>query len=230
MLDLNTMIERFLDEAINTQIDQCSQLDNMAIRSVNNILSKNENRHYNIAFWLKRYRALRSYKREWHSAIVSEIVKFADKGREPLSIHNLDVLLQEYSYLYSRIQNVVPSKQDDKPRDVAVITSKALWICYPNDVPMLDSYAERALSVISRLVAFNRLEGRSDGTARFEQFAHTWCRLYDIAQFDSVSIGDYPYRVRVFDRILRIIGEPGYGLVPYQPLAAETRLHGARAA
>ena len=46
---------------------------------------------------------------------------------------------------------IPPSRKTGRLRDVTSLTSKALWCCYPQDVPMFDDYAVRALQVISRL-------------------------------------------------------------------------------
>jgi hypothetical protein len=48
----------------------------------------------------------------------------------------------------------------------------------------------------------------------YRKFVHVWKALYDRygRTLDDVGIGTDPYRVRVFDRILWIIGEPRFGV------------------
>jgi hypothetical protein len=61
-----------------------------------------------------------------------------------------------------------------------------------------------------------------------------WLNLYRGVRIDDARLGDYPYKVRVFDRILWIIGQPDYGDTRRQlggtsvdPVAATSRVRGA---
>ena len=52
-----------------------------------------------------------------------------------------------------------------------------------------------------------------DGSTRYGAFAFTWRALYEghAASITAVDACGYPFRVRIFDRILLLIGEPAYG-------------------
>ena len=44
--------------------------------------------------------------------------------------------------------------KNQTPRSLTSLTSKALWCCYPDAIPIFDSYARRALWVLSRLMGW----------------------------------------------------------------------------
>jgi len=52
------------------------------------------------------------------------------------------------------------------------------------------------------------------GQGRYRQFAQVWKALYTnhAETIESLDLGGYPYRVRIFDTILVILGEQKYGL------------------
>jgi len=101
------------------------------------------------------------------------------------------------------------SSSDLEGRDFTVLASKALWLCYPYQVAICDSYAKRALYVVSKLE-----EGIAPITegSDYHQFVQVWENLYTKHHdtIESLDMGAYPYRVRVFDRILWLIGQPYY--------------------
>ena len=88
--------------------------------------------------------------------------------------------------------------------------SKALWLCYPNAVPIFDGYARDALYTISKLE--NGVSVLPEKRPEYEQFVHIWKQLYSKYQatIEDLDMGAYAYRVRVFDRILWLIGRPSY--------------------
>jgi len=53
--------------------------------------------------------------------------------------------------------------------------------------------------------------------AKYERFTAMWFALYREVeeQINRRLNEEYPYSVRVFDKILWIIGQPDYGLIPY---------------
>ena len=55
------------------------------------------------------------------------------------------------------------------------LTSKALWCCDPDDVPIFDRNAANALRVVSRLYQWDPGAGQSE----YERFLNVWFRAYD---------------------------------------------------
>ena len=75
---------------------------------------------------------------------------------------------------------------------------------------MLDGWTRNALYVISKIE--NGINPIAEKTPEYEQFVHVWKQLYSKYKetIENLDIGTYPYRVRVFDRILWLIGRPSY--------------------
>jgi hypothetical protein len=100
---------------------------------------------------------------------------------------------------------------DGRKRNFVSLASKALWLRYPDVVPLYDRFAQDALWILSKLESDLPLV--PEGTTRYGAFALIWQTLYDRYAVSVAAIDNkgYPYRVRIFDRILWLIGEPTYG-------------------
>jgi hypothetical protein len=104
---------------------------------------------------------------------------------------------------------VVPiSEVTGKKREVTSLTSKALWCCYPHDIPILDDYAERALQVISRIL---RLAPATE-KPRYSAFVDVWFQVYDEIKLviDKPELNKYKYKVRVLDKLLWYLGQHSF--------------------
>jgi hypothetical protein len=66
------------------------------------------------------------------------------------------------------------------------------------------------LWVLSKLLDIDPLPG---GEPKYRKFVHIWKALYQRYEgtLNEIPLGDYPYRVRIFDMILWLIGQPRYG-------------------
>ena len=97
-------------------------------------------------------------------------------------------------------------------REFTSLASKGLWFCYPESVPIFDRFAQRALWVISTLE--KDITPLPESESEYKKFIHFWKALYEryATIINSLDIGSYPYCVRIFDKILWLIGEPRYGV------------------
>jgi hypothetical protein len=119
------------------------------------------------------------------------------------------LVISEHERLRERIRHVAPhSLKTGKPREVTSLTSKALLCCYPYDVPIFDSYALRALQVISRLSRMTTGENQSE----YACFVDAWFQVYDEVEpvIELAGLDGYPYKVRVLDRLLWYLGQPNF--------------------
>jgi hypothetical protein len=80
---------------------------------------------------------------------------------------------------------------------------------------MYDGFAQNSLWIISRLAGKCP---RSPNGHRYHLFADVWMQLYEEAlpEIERIDLRGYPYQVRVFDKILWIVGEPNYNRNPCQ--------------
>lgn len=74
---------------------------------------------------------------------------------------------------------------------------------------MFDSYAQRALWVLAKLEI--GIAAPTNG-ADYYQFVSVWAQFYEryLDTINGLDTNGYPYRVRVFDRILWMIGKDQY--------------------
>lgn len=91
-----------------------------------------------------------------------------------------------------------------------ISSQEALWLCYPASVPLYDSFTQCALWVLSKLLDIDPLP---KAEPEYRQFVHMWKALYQRYEstLNEIPLGNYPYRVRIFDMVLWLVGQPRYG-------------------
>jgi nucleoside-specific outer membrane channel protein Tsx len=57
-----------------------------------------------------------------------------------------------------------------------------------------------------------------DNDIPYTRFVKVWLNLYHRVTIDDNRLDGYPFKVRVFDKILWIIGQPDYGDRHQRPL------------
>jgi hypothetical protein len=95
------------------------------------------------------------------------------------------------------------------------LASKILWCRFPGHIPIYDGFAVRGLKTLSRLAAIPRLAH----VGEYAQFSHAWWGVYaQTRPLIERHLGEhplpqrYPYPVRILDKILWYLGQPGYGV------------------
>lgn len=207
MINLDAVIRAFGAQALRMQLAE-EKTDSKALTALKDRAALN--RPDAIRRWLESYRAFQGIPGANRSAIASTIVDWADARdmrRDLTTADSLDRAHAEITALCVRANG--------RQRDFTSLASKALWLCYPESVPIYDTYARRALWVISKLE--RDLSTLAESDLEYRKFVHVWKALYDryASAINSIDIGGYPYRVRIFDKILWLIGEPRYSRSVY---------------
>jgi hypothetical protein len=218
MIDLNKIVEHFLDEALWQCRNQGLKEDDAVIRFLNDQNQSTDERQTEVLKWLLYYGVLQGLNEADRNAVATVIVEFADaRGAIVGPLREVEII-DKFKDLHKRCSSGVRPNRDGKPRSLTSLTSKALWCCYPDAIPIFDSYAQRALWVLSRLMG----HGRPTDVMEYSRFVSVWLSLYREVErtLDDARLGDCRYKVRVFDRILWIIGRPDYGDTPRQPTSA----------
>jgi hypothetical protein len=86
-----------------------------------------------------------------------------------------------------------------------------LWLCYPETVPIFDAHARNAIYFLSKI---DPEIPRIDQEWRpYRKYVTVWLFLYEKYRnpIEEIHCAGCPYKVRVFDRVLWALGEPGYG-------------------
>jgi hypothetical protein len=141
-------------------------------------------------------------------AIAGEIIGFADEPREASLHRDKDRIVSEFNRLKERISKVAKPNKNGKPPNLQSLTSKALWCCYPYDVPIYDKNAASALRVISRLCDVVPQPRQEE----YACFVDAWLQVYNEVEpvITQEDLSDCPYKVRVLDRMLWYLGQSSF--------------------
>jgi hypothetical protein len=208
MPDLKWIVEKVIQE--NPQVfsgDFSEDLD--MIEAIDNRIADTADRINRMKEWLRSYSVVRPWKTEIRLKIAGQILSFADIRKHECLGQDQDLIISEFLKLKEMILVVVPiSEVTGKKREVTSLTSKALWCCYPHDIPILDDYAERALQVISRIL---RLAPATE-KPRYSAFVDVWFQVYDEIKLviDKPELNKYKYKVRVLDKLLWYLGQHSF--------------------
>jgi hypothetical protein len=206
MISLERVIRHFGQEALRQLKNEQESRDDLNALEV---LGKKAapNRMAGIRRWLQSYEVFQGIDGPRRDAIATAVLEWADSRDLQRDLTSVDALAEAHVEL-----NSVCTRAYGEERDFTSLASKALWLCYPDSVPIFDSFAQRALWVISKLEPdIDALPGKNP---EYRKFVHIWKALYDRygRTLEDIGIENYPYRVRIFDRILWIIGEPRFGV------------------
>jgi hypothetical protein len=209
MLDLASLTEDFIRNDFQ-KLDWDNGQDEPTVRAVGASDMEPAARKGQLRKWLDLYKVIRFFPQETRGKIVRQILKYADDGSRPRGpLGSKAAVLSEYEKLRQRIQAVIaPGRKSGKPPEVTSLTSKALWCCYPNDVPIFDANAEKALQVASRLCRI----APEPAQTPYALFVDVWLQLYEKLKpvIEQADLKGYPYRVRVLDILLWHVGSPGF--------------------
>ena len=186
--------------------------DQSVLRAINETDMEEAERMQRLLKWLNYYRVLLFFPPENSKQVAHQILAYADNERSvSKTLARGDIFLQ-YKMLREKLCAAAHRNPiSGKPRNVDSLTSKALWCCYPSDIPIMDDYAERALQVISRLSGIKLKTGNLNKD-RYECFLEVWFLLYERVApvIDPLDPTQYPFKPRVLDRLLWHYGQPNY--------------------
>jgi hypothetical protein len=201
LINLEAMARAFVSRAIAiTQHNLETDIDAPAIRAVHGQIRDNRERESALKKWLRDYAVFQGFTAEMRADVVRRVLQFADDERC-------------HSEALSHIGTLQGTRNQPRRRDVTSLTTKALWCCYPNAVPIYDRLAQNALWVMCKLARIQPTLDSKDN--RYETFSDVWLQIYAAVEGIITAeirshISHYPYKVRVFDRILWSIGQPNY--------------------
>ncbi len=215
MFDLNRVVDHFLEEAVWRCINESQSVDEAIIRNLDERTASVEVRRKEVINWLRSYVVLQGLNRDDEVGVADAILEFADARSRAVPTSEGEII-QLFNELHQRSSSRVRPKRNKQNRSLVSLTSKALWCCYPHEIPLFDKNADSALCVVSRLMGLVRPE---DNLPQYNRFVSVWLDVYRRIEsaIDDKRLEGYPYKVRVFDRILWIIGQPDYGRVQYKP-------------
>jgi hypothetical protein len=201
-LDFSAIVRRFGPVAAN-ELSQKEKSDAEAISAVAD--PNMPTRHEVVLEWLRDYSAFRGIKGPFRSDIVQAFLRWADDRSRPLELHGEDQICDAHNSLTSACE-----LEPLKGRGLTSLISKALWLRYPETVPIFDGNAQRALQVLCKLD--DRLPLLGPKLGEYEAFVRVWSVYYVRNRqgiLDAITNG-YSYPVRILDVILWKLGSPSY--------------------
>jgi hypothetical protein len=207
MLDLKELTKELLAERCQDGGFETDK-DKAVVEAIDQLDLGLEERKQRVVTWLNHYKVFMGFPRDQKTAVAEEVVAFADERRERLLHRDQEIIVLEFLSLQERIGKVGLRTKAGKAHGITSLTSKALWCCYPEDVPIFDRNAAGTLKIISRLCKLPSTNGKSE----YGGFIDMWFRVYN--EIDSVivqaDLRDCPYRIRVLDRLLWYLGQDSY--------------------
>jgi hypothetical protein len=210
MCDLRQLASEFIESGWYSDRAE-TEADEAVIKAVNERDRDPADRRKSLVEWLSRYRVFRGLRSDSRTLIAGEIIAFADERHED-SLHRVkNNIIAEFNKLRHRISAI-------SPRNETSLASKALWCCYPNDVPIFDRNAASALRVISRVCHLAPEPNQEE----YASFVDVWLQVYNEIEpaIDSRNLCDCPYGVRMLDRLLWYLGRDGFYQVTSGPKRA----------
>lgn len=212
MLDLRELTEEFIRDKLES-FKADTAPDEATVKAVAAADMEFVEREKQIRKWLNYYKVVRFFPPEKSREIARRILEFVDEPRPNTLRLDKALIVSEFHRLTSRIQPVIPPTQrSGKPPEITSLASKALWCCYPHDVPIFDGNALRALQVIGRLC---RVVSPSSERS-YDNYADVWLQIYEKIRpvIDAADLNGYPYKVRVLDGVLWYLGRPSFETIP----------------
>lgn len=197
----------FLDIPLNKDTKAELAIDEAAIDAVAKVEMEPEERINRVCKFLHKYSVAR-VKGATATGLARSILMWADDREDKNPPENVQEIVGHFGKLSEMILHALPDLASGQPRSVDSLSSKALWLCYPNSLPILDGNAEHALSTLRRLCRREDI----DVTDRFAAFVFSWFDLYMliVVDIEETSFVNYPYHVRAFDQFLWWLGNPSF--------------------
>lgn len=212
MLNLEALIKEFIQNRLPS-FDADTAPDQKTVTAVAGKELGRTAREDQVRAWLGYYKVILFYPPDRSRAIAREIIEFADESRPASLVQSHDLIIREYNRLKERIQPLAPlAPKSRRQREVTSLTSKALWLCYPNDVPIFDDYALRAIQVISKICRICPMPNQG----LYESFVDVWLQLYERIRpvIEDSDLHGYQYKMRVLDGFLWRLGKPDFEYLP----------------
>jgi len=210
MMNFETVVCHYWPRALRNIKEDPKELerDQEAIKAVTDRQLPIPERREDLRKWLQFYAVFQGLTNAQRDQIAGAVLVWADARNQRRDLTTAESLAAAHAELMK-----VVCKAYGRRRDFTSLASKALWLCYPESVPMFDGWTRNALHVISKIE--NGINPIAEKTPEYEQFVHVWKQLYSKYKetIENLDIGTCPYpvyRVRVFDRILWLIGRPSY--------------------
>ena len=207
MMNFEEVVHHYWRKALRTIKEDPKELehDREAIKAVTDTNTERSTRQKDLRAWFHYYRVFQGLTRAQRDEITEAVLVWSDARDPRRDLTTPEALAEAHAELMK-----VVCQAYGKNRDFTSLASKALWLCYPHSVPIYDRNVRNTLHIIGKIE--DGITTISEKSPEYAQFVHVWKQLYARHEgtIENLDVGTYPYRVRVFDRVLLLIGQPTY--------------------
>jgi hypothetical protein len=169
MIDFEAVIHHFGPQAVALQLEEADRIDSKALAALR--IRATPDRIEIVRRWLYDYQVFQGIDGPKRTAITEAVLLWTDSQEAKSYLPTLEALVSAHLGLMA-----ARSAADGRDRDFTSLASKALWLRYPAVVPMFDSFARRALWVISKIE--KDIAPPAGEKSEYCKFAYTWRALY----------------------------------------------------
>jgi hypothetical protein len=174
MIDFETVLKHFGPQAVTLQLSE-AKIDLLALQIIKNKPDRAQSSADRVAAirnWLRLYEVFQGIDNHKRTAIAECVLPWADSQTEEDNTETIGALVETHKMLMDKCCLAFGTD-----RDFTSLASKAMWLRYPHSVPLFDSFAQRALWVISK---FERdIAPSPQEKSEYCKFALAWKTLYD---------------------------------------------------
>ena len=202
-VDLSDLI-RGLRAQVLEQTDWDAVLDEGAVRTVRE--KRSLDRVTAIHKWLQWYGVFQGLTGEQRLTVTTAALDWADRREAETPLDSPESIAFAHEQLEASCSAAYGCN-----RSFLSLASKVLWLCSPDTVPIFDTYARNAIYFFSKLDhEIPRIEKE---WSPYRKYVTVWLFLYEKYRnpIEEIQSAECPHRVRVFDRVLWVLGKPGYG-------------------
>ncbi len=153
--------------------------------------------------WLHFMKVVRFNGKQLGLELSEGVIDFYDDPSRPKVIAaNTSSLMGAFGQLQDRLSTL--RKSNGKNGGITSLTSKSLWCCYPESVPIYDGNAEDALRVLGRVINGLPQLGRR---CKYQDFLDAWFDLHAKLQVTTFTPAHIKYKIRALDRYLWTLGQ-----------------------
>ena len=202
-MNLDELIKFNGPAAVAARLEEHLRIDKGAVEAIAN--RKLADRHRLVCTWLGNYRVFLGFDSAARDRITKVILDWSDARPAKSELKTTEAIVEAHQELRQRTQQAFGAT-----RNFTSLASKALWLRYPQVVPLFDINSRHTLTVLSKFDGVSL--ALEPGLSEYHQFVIAWKALFNRHQkvLESIPLKGYPYLVRVFDQILWDIGSPNY--------------------
>lgn len=204
-MNFEVVIRNCAKKAVAMQMDEHEKHDHAALLAVRD--RGYPGRPDIVHEWLRYYGVFQGFTGSKRRDLTDALLAWSDARDLQQGLGGAQAIVEAHSDVMA-----VCDKRCEVRRGFTSLASKYLWLCYPMSIPLYDKNVRRALQVLSKTEAGNAWPEAS--LSQYHQFVLVWRTFYErhLKTLEEIDLGSYPYAVRIFDKILWLVGEETYGL------------------